>query len=197
MSEDERKADSFGETFKDEAENPALSETLRRTEVGRNMLNRPEKGNATSSESSSDLFHRISVSRNPMSFDMGAEGGQNAVRSSENVHQSDELSFSQRTSIKRNISNSDDSLTGCSISNKKMRCYEMNPNESSCQPLDLSIRGASYKTDGIIGGEINSFQKTQSAYDYEIVWHCWPKVFLVPVYDKYLPIHIQVSTIHP
>ncbi|GIX96376.1 hypothetical protein CDAR_592221 [Caerostris darwini] len=91
MSEDERKADRFVKTFKDEAEDPAVFENLRRPEVGHNMQNRPGTGNATSSEPSSGPFHRISGPRNPVSFDMGAEGGQNTVRSSENVHQSDEL----------------------------------------------------------------------------------------------------------
>ncbi|GIY50078.1 hypothetical protein CEXT_266051 [Caerostris extrusa] len=163
MSADERKADSFGETFKDEAEDPELFENLRRTEVGRNMQNRPGTGNATSSEPSSSPFHRMSGPRNPMSFDMGAEGGQNALRSSDNVHQSADYFFSQRTSNKRKISNTNDSLTGCRVWNKKMRYCETNPNEISCQPLDLSIRGASYKTDGIIGGEKSSCEKTQSS----------------------------------
>ncbi|GIY58436.1 hypothetical protein CEXT_236561 [Caerostris extrusa] len=126
------------------------------------MPNHPGTGNATSSESSSGPFHSTSGLRNPVSSDMGAEGGQNAVPSSENVHQSDDLSFSQRTSNKRNLSDTNNSLTGCSVWNKKTRFCEMNPNESSCQPLDLSIRGASYKTDGISGGEIGSCQKTQS-----------------------------------
>ncbi|GIY29514.1 hypothetical protein CEXT_100741 [Caerostris extrusa] len=110
MSEDERKADKFGKTFKDEADDPELFENLRRTEVGRAMQNRPWTGNATSSER-----HLI-----------------------------------------------------CSILDvvygiKKMRYSEMNPNESSCQPLDLSLRGASNKTDGIRDGEISSSQKTQSS----------------------------------
>ncbi|GIX95661.1 hypothetical protein CDAR_552031 [Caerostris darwini] len=105
----------------------------------------------------------MSGPRNPMSFDMGAEGGQNAVRSSENVHQSADYFFSQRTSNKRNLSNTNDSLIGCSVWNKKMRYSEINPNESSCQPLDLSIRGASNKMDGISGGENSSCQKTQSS----------------------------------
>ncbi|GIY73366.1 hypothetical protein CDAR_174761 [Caerostris darwini] len=43
-----------------------------------------------------------------------------------------------------------------------MRYSEINPNESSCQTLDLNIRGDSYKTDGIIGGESSSSQKFQS-----------------------------------
>ncbi|GIX95659.1 hypothetical protein CDAR_552011 [Caerostris darwini] len=163
MSEDERKADSFGETFKDEAEDPELFGTLRRVQVGRNMQNRPGTGNATSSEPPADLFHRISGPRNPMNFDMGAEGRQNAVRSSENVHQSAEYFFSQRTSNKRNVSNTDDSISGCSVWNKKMLYSEINANENSCQPLDLSIRGASYKTDGIRDGEIGSCRKTQSS----------------------------------
>ncbi|GIY29519.1 hypothetical protein CEXT_100781 [Caerostris extrusa] len=163
MSEDERKADSFGETFKDEAEDPALSENPRRTEVGRDMQNRPGTGYATSSEPPDDLFHRMPGPRNPMSSDMGAERGQNVVRSSENVHQSDDYFLSQRTSNKRNLSNSNDSSTGCSVWNKKMRYSAIIASESSCQPLDLSIRGATYKTDGIIGGEIGSCQKTQSS----------------------------------
>ncbi|GIY61788.1 hypothetical protein CDAR_408881 [Caerostris darwini] len=119
MSEDERKADSFGETFKDDAEDPEIFENLRKTKVGRNMQNRPSTGNATTSEPPADLFHRISGPPNPMSFDMGAEGGQNAVRSSENVHQSADYFFSQRTSNKRNLSNNNDSSTGCSVWNKK------------------------------------------------------------------------------
>ncbi|GIX79963.1 hypothetical protein CDAR_568761 [Caerostris darwini] len=81
MSEDERKADSFGETFKDEAEDLELFENLRRVQVGRNMQNRPGTRNATSSESSSGPFNHISGPQNPVSFDMGAEGDQNVVRS--------------------------------------------------------------------------------------------------------------------
>ncbi|GIY50076.1 hypothetical protein CEXT_266041 [Caerostris extrusa] len=83
MSEDERKADSFVETFKDEAEDPALFQNLRRSEVGRDMQNRPGSGNATSSEPPAELFHRMPGPRNPMSSDMGAERGQNAVRTLE------------------------------------------------------------------------------------------------------------------
>ncbi|GIY04841.1 hypothetical protein CDAR_532311 [Caerostris darwini] len=126
------------------------------------MQNRPGTGNATSSEPPADIFHRMSGRPNPVNFDMGAEGGQNAVRSSENIHQSADSFFSQRTSNKKNISNTNDSVSGCSIGTKKMRYREINPNEISCQPLDLSIRRASYETDGIIGGEIGSCQKTQS-----------------------------------
>ncbi|GIY43882.1 hypothetical protein CDAR_70191 [Caerostris darwini] len=122
------------------------------------MKNRPGTGNATSSEPPVDL----SGLRNSMSFDMGAEGGQNAVRSSEKVQQSAEYSLLQPTSNKRNISSTNESLTGCNVWNKKMRYCEMNPNESSCQPLDLSIRGASFKTDGIRDGEIGSCQKIQN-----------------------------------
>ncbi|GIX97849.1 hypothetical protein CEXT_680491 [Caerostris extrusa] len=43
-----------------------------------------------------------------------------------------------------------------------MRYYEINLNESSCQSLELSIRGASHETDGISGGENSSFHKIQS-----------------------------------
>ncbi|GIY48825.1 hypothetical protein CDAR_282711, partial [Caerostris darwini] len=161
MTEDERKAGSFGETFKDEAEDPALFENLRKTEVGRNMQNRSRTGNATSSEPPADIFHRTSGPPNSVRSDMGAAGGQNAVRSSENIHQSADYCFSQRTSNERNLSNIDDSVSGCSAWNKKMRYSEMNPNESSCQPLDL-IREASYEMDGLIGGEIASCRKTQS-----------------------------------
>ncbi|GIY03969.1 hypothetical protein CDAR_40881 [Caerostris darwini] len=111
MSKDQRTADSFCDSFKDDEEDPAFFETLRRIQVGRSMQNRPGTGNATSSEPPADLFHRMSGRPNPMSFDIGAEGGQNAVRSSENVHQSSDYFFSQRTSNKRNISNTNDSLT--------------------------------------------------------------------------------------
>ncbi|GIY29516.1 hypothetical protein CEXT_100761 [Caerostris extrusa] len=88
MSEDERKSDSFGETFKDEAEDPALFETLRRVQVGRNMQNHLRTGNATSSEPPADLFHRMPGPRNPISFYMGAD----------NVQQSADYFFLQRTS---------------------------------------------------------------------------------------------------
>ncbi|GIY50069.1 hypothetical protein CEXT_265991 [Caerostris extrusa] len=159
----EKKPTVFGETFKDEAEDRALLENLRRAEVGCDMQNCPGTGNTTSSEPPADLFHRMSGPRNPISFDMGLEGGQNAVRSLENVHQSADYIFSQRTSNKRNLSNTNDSLTRCNIRNKKVRYCEMNPNESSCQPLHLSNTGASYKTDGISGGENSSCQKTQSS----------------------------------
>ncbi|GIY50087.1 hypothetical protein CEXT_266111 [Caerostris extrusa] len=47
--------------------------------------------------------------------------------------------LNQSTSNKRNISNTNDALTGYSVWNKKMHYCEMNPKESSCQPLDLSI----------------------------------------------------------
>ncbi|GIY03970.1 hypothetical protein CDAR_40891 [Caerostris darwini] len=126
------------------------------------MQNRPGTGNATSSEPPADLFHRMSGSRNPICSGMSVEGGQNVVRSSGNVQQSVEYFLSQSTSNKRSIAKTNDSASGCNIFNKKMRYCEMNPNESSCQPLDLSIRGASHETDGIRDGEINSCQKTQS-----------------------------------
>ncbi|GIY73336.1 hypothetical protein CEXT_669521 [Caerostris extrusa] len=162
MSEDERKADSFGETFKDEEEDPARFENLRRTEVGRNMQNRPGTGNAMLSEPPAELFHRMSGPRNPLSSDMGAEGGQNTVRTLENIHQSADYFFSQRTSNKRSLSITNDSLTRCSVWSKKMRYSVINLNESSCEPLDLSIRGASNKTCGISSGENSSCQMTQS-----------------------------------
>ncbi|GIY60048.1 hypothetical protein CDAR_25622, partial [Caerostris darwini] len=159
--EDERKADSFGETFKDGSEDPALFETLLRVQVGRNMQNRPGTGNATSSDRPADLFHRMLGPRNPISSDIGAEGGQNAVRSSENLQQSADYCFSQRTSNKKNLSNANDSLIGCSVWNKKMRYSEINPNESSRQPLGPSIRGTSYKADMTSGGESSSSHKIQ------------------------------------
>ncbi|GIY95917.1 hypothetical protein CEXT_557171 [Caerostris extrusa] len=93
---------------------------------------------------------------------MGAEGGQNAVRSSENVQKFAEYFLLPPTSNNRNISNTIDSASGCRVRNKKIRTYEMNPNEDSVQLLDLSIGEASYKTDGISGGENCSCQRTQS-----------------------------------
>ncbi|GIY60716.1 hypothetical protein CDAR_170641 [Caerostris darwini] len=159
MSEDERKVDSFGETFKDEAEDPALYEALRRVQVAHNMQNRPGTGNAMSCEPPADLFHRMSGSRNPICSGMSVEGGQNVVRSSGNVQQSVEYFLSQSTSNKRSIAKTNDSASGCNIFNKKMRYCEMNPNESSCQTLDLSIRGASHETDGIREGKNNTVKR--------------------------------------
>ncbi|GIY24565.1 hypothetical protein CDAR_102771, partial [Caerostris darwini] len=151
-----KKIDSFGETFNDEEDDPALFETLQRVQVGRNMQNLLGTGKVRdrSNELSSRLFHGTSGPRNPICTDMGAEGGQNVVRSSENMQQQ------KPTSNKRDISKTSDSR--CSIRNKKMRTCEINPNKSSCQPLDLSISGTSYKTDRIIGGESSSSQKIQS-----------------------------------
>ncbi|GIY48829.1 hypothetical protein CDAR_282731 [Caerostris darwini] len=102
MSKDQRIADKFGETFKDEEEDPALFVTLRKMEVGHNIQKRLGTANVTSSETPADLFHLISGSRNPTGFDMGAD----------NVQQSAEYFFLQPTSNKR-ISNTNDSLTGC------------------------------------------------------------------------------------
>ncbi|GIY50085.1 hypothetical protein CEXT_266091 [Caerostris extrusa] len=104
MSDDERITVRFGETFKEEEEVPALFETLRKIEIGHNIQNRLGTGNVTSSEPPADLFHCMPGPRNPISFDMGAEG--------------------------------------------------------------VRITGASYKTDGIGDGEINSCQKisTSSAW---------------------------------
>ncbi|GIY60045.1 hypothetical protein CDAR_25601 [Caerostris darwini] len=157
MSKDERKFDSFAA---EEEEDMSNLERLQRAPAGNNVQNRLARGNVgdASNEPTSDLFHFMSGPRNPICSDMGAEGGQNVIRSSENVQQSDEYSFLQPTSNKRNISDTKDSASGC----KKTRFCEMNPNESSCQPLDLSIRGASYKTDGIIDLENSSCQKVQS-----------------------------------
>ncbi|GIX97846.1 hypothetical protein CEXT_680461 [Caerostris extrusa] len=76
MSEDERKADSFGETFKDEAEDPALFQNLRIAEVGCDMQNRPGSGNATPREPLAEVFRRMPGPRNPMSSDMDSERGQ-------------------------------------------------------------------------------------------------------------------------
>ncbi|GIX93928.1 hypothetical protein CDAR_367411 [Caerostris darwini] len=181
MSKEERQFDSFGKISKDNEQNMSLPETLLRAPAGRNvqnqlarlnvgdgshepssgnMQNRPRTGNVMLNEPSSGLFRHISGPRNPICSDMGAEGGQNVVRSSEIVQQSAGYSLLQPTSNKRNISNTNDSEY--SIRNKKMRTSEMNPNESSCQPLDLSIRGKPYETDGIRDGEINSCQKIQS-----------------------------------
>ncbi|GIY50080.1 hypothetical protein CEXT_266061 [Caerostris extrusa] len=183
MSKDEKKFDSFGEISKDKEEKLSLPETLLGAPAGRNvqnqlaigngrdgshepssgnMQNRPRTRNVMLNEPSSGLFQRISGPRNHTSFDVGAEGGQNVVRSSENVQKSAEYFSFQPTSNKRNIAITQDSLSGCSTRNKKLRYFEINSNESSCQPLDLSIRGASYKTDGISGGENSSFQKIQS-----------------------------------
>ncbi|GIX92823.1 hypothetical protein CDAR_429551 [Caerostris darwini] len=143
----------------------SLPERLLRAPAGSNVHNQLARGNVgdASNETTADLFDRTSGLRNPICSYMGAEGGQNVVRSSENVQQSAEYSLLQPASNKRNLSNTNDSLTECSVWNKKMRYCEMNPNECSCQPLDLSIRGASFKTNGIRDGEINSCQKTQSS----------------------------------
>ncbi|GIX95669.1 hypothetical protein CDAR_19751, partial [Caerostris darwini] len=113
---------------------------FRRVQVGRNTQNRPGTGNVTSNEPSSDLFRRTSGPRNPISSDMGAEGGQTVVRSSNNVQQSADYFFSLPTSNKRDISNTNHYLAGFRVWNKKRRYSEINPDESSCQPLDLSIR---------------------------------------------------------
>ncbi|GIY58438.1 hypothetical protein CEXT_236571 [Caerostris extrusa] len=161
----EEKFDSFAEISSDEEENTSVLESLRRAPAGSNVQNQLARGNVgdASNEPTSDLFLRMSGPRSHICSDKDAEGGQNVVRSSENVQQFDEYSLSQPTSNKRNISGTKDSSTECSVWNKKTHYCEMNLNESRCQPLDLSIRGASYKTDGIRDGEINSCQKTQSS----------------------------------
>ncbi|GIY04838.1 hypothetical protein CDAR_532291 [Caerostris darwini] len=179
MSKDERKFDSFSEIPKDKEEDMSILETLLRAPAGRNvqnhlasgnsgdgshepssgnMQNRPRTGNVMLNDPSSRLFHGISGPRNYKSFDVGVEGGQNVVRSSENLQQSAEYFLSQPTSNKRNISNAKDSASGC----KKMRYCEINSNENSCQPLDLRIRDGTYKKDGITGGESSTSQKIQS-----------------------------------
>ncbi|GIY61785.1 hypothetical protein CDAR_408861 [Caerostris darwini] len=164
MSRDERKFHSFAEISKDNDEDMSVPETLLRAPAGRNVQNQLARGNLgdASNEPSSDLCRHASGPRNPISSDMRAEGGQNAVRSSENVQQSAEYSLLQPTSNKRNISDTNDSTSGCSIGNKKMRYCEMNLDGSSIQPLDLSSRVTSYETEGITGGEINRSQKIQS-----------------------------------
>ncbi|GIY50086.1 hypothetical protein CEXT_266101 [Caerostris extrusa] len=165
MSKDERKFDSFAEIFSDEEENTSVLESLRRAPAGSNVQYQLARGNVgdASNEPAADLFHRTSGLRNPICSDMGAEGGQNVVRSSENVQQSAEYSLLQPASNKRNISDTNDSSTECSVWNKKTCYCQMNLNESRCQLFDLSIREASYKTDGIRDGEINSCQKNQSS----------------------------------
>ncbi|GIX96382.1 hypothetical protein CDAR_592251 [Caerostris darwini] len=165
MSKDERKFVSFAEISKGKEENMSVPEMLLRAlPAWRNVQNQLTRGNVGdgSNEPSSDLYHRASEPRNPISSDMGAERGQNVDRSSENVQQYAEYSLLQPISNKRNISDTNHSVSGCSIGSKKMRTYEINPDESTCQPLDLSIRGPSYKTDVISCGENIRCQKIQS-----------------------------------
>ncbi|GIY69133.1 hypothetical protein CDAR_35951 [Caerostris darwini] len=152
-----RKFDSFGEISIDTDKDMSLSETLLRAPAGSNVQNQLARRNVGDGS-----IEPSSGPRNHMRFDLGAEGGQNVVSSSENVQQSAQYFLFQPTSNKRDIANTQDSLSGCSKRNKKRRYYEINLDESSCQPLDLSIRGASYKTDVISCGENSNFQKTQS-----------------------------------
>ncbi|GIY48831.1 hypothetical protein CDAR_282741 [Caerostris darwini] len=151
MSKDERKFDGFGKISKDKEEDMSLPERLLRAPAGSNgqnhlarrnvgdgshepssgnMQNRPRTGNVMLNDPSSRLFHRISGPGNHMSIEVGAEGGQNVVSSSENVQQSAEYFSFQPTSNKSNIANTQDSLSGCSMRNKQMRYSEINPNES-------------------------------------------------------------------
>ncbi|GIY43880.1 hypothetical protein CDAR_70181 [Caerostris darwini] len=164
MSKDEKKFVSFAEISSDEEENISILEWLLRAPAGSNVQNQLARGNVGDGSNglSSDFCRHASGPRNPICTNMGAEGGLNVVRSSENVQQSAGYSLLQPTSNNRNISNTIDSASGCSVRNKKMRTCEMNPNEHNFQPLDFSIRGASYKTDVISGGENCSCQKTQN-----------------------------------
>ncbi|GIY07268.1 hypothetical protein CDAR_584631 [Caerostris darwini] len=84
-----------------------------------NMQNRSRAGNVMLNEPSSGLLHRISGPGNHISFEVGAKGGQNVVRSSENLQQPAGYSLLQSTSNKRNIAITQDSLSGCSMRNKK------------------------------------------------------------------------------
>ncbi|GIY50072.1 hypothetical protein CEXT_266021 [Caerostris extrusa] len=131
MSKDERKCNTFAEISKDEEEEDmSILERPLRASAGSNVQNRLAAGNVGdgSSEPSPDLFRHTSGPRNPISSDMGAEKGQNVFRSSENVQQSAEYKV-EPSSNKRNISNT---VSGCSIGNKKMRYCEVNLKESSC-----------------------------------------------------------------
>ncbi|GIY48827.1 hypothetical protein CDAR_282721 [Caerostris darwini] len=124
MSKDERKFDSFGQISKDKEEDMSLPEMLLRAPAGsngQNHLDRRNGGDGTHEPSSGPGNH--------MSFEVGAEGGQNVGRSSENVQQSAEYFSFQPTSNKRNIAIMQDSLSGCSMRNKKMRYSEINSNE--------------------------------------------------------------------
>ncbi|GIX97844.1 hypothetical protein CEXT_680441 [Caerostris extrusa] len=114
MSKEERKFDSFAEIPKDKEENMSLPETLLGAPPGRNVQNRLARRNV-----GDGTHEQSSGPRNHMSFDVGAEGGQNAVRSSENLQQSTGYFLLQPTSNKRNISDTQNCLPGCSVQNKK------------------------------------------------------------------------------
>ncbi|GIY02685.1 hypothetical protein CDAR_126561 [Caerostris darwini] len=115
MSKYERKFDSFAEIPKDKEEDMSILETLLRAPAGSNVQNQLARGSVgdVSSEPLPHLIHRASEPRNSICSDVGAEGGQNVVRSSENVQKQ------KPTSNKRDLSKTNDS--SCNIRNKKMR----------------------------------------------------------------------------
>ncbi|GIY64229.1 hypothetical protein CEXT_267801 [Caerostris extrusa] len=154
----------FDDSFEGEKDDQTLPETLPRVPAAHHLQNRLAGGNVGdgSTEPSSSLFHPLLDPINPIFFDMGVAGEQEAVRSSEKVPLSADDSLLQPTSNKSDSSNKNDSSSGSFRSNKKMRSCANIPNENSDQPLDLSIRGDSWKSVEMSDSENSSCKKIQS-----------------------------------
>ncbi|GIX88267.1 hypothetical protein CEXT_750131 [Caerostris extrusa] len=163
MSEDEKTSGSFRDSFEDEKEDQTLPETPPGVPAAHHMQNLFAGENVGDGppEPSSSPFHRILDPIN-LIFDMGVAGEQEAVRSSEEVQQSADDSLLQPTSNKSDSSNANDSSSGSFRWNKKMLSCANIPNENSDQPLDLSIRGASWKSVAMSDRENSSCKKIQS-----------------------------------
>ncbi|GIY78420.1 hypothetical protein CDAR_271981 [Caerostris darwini] len=164
MSEDEKTSGSFRDSFEDEKEDQTLPQTPPREPAAHHMQNlfAGENIGDGSPEPSSSPFHRILDPINPIFFDMRAAGEQEAVRSSEEVQQSADDSLLQPTTNKSDSSNTNDSSSGSFRWNKKMRSCANIPNENSDQHLDLSIRGASWKSVAMSDSENSGCKKIQS-----------------------------------
>ncbi|GIY06308.1 hypothetical protein CDAR_568991 [Caerostris darwini] len=164
MSEDENTPGSFRDSFEDEEEDQKLFETPPSVPTAHPMQNlfAGENVDDGSHEPSSSLFHRMLDLRNSTWNDMRAAGEQEVVRSPEKVKQSSDYLLLQPTLNENELSNANNFLSGSFIWNKKMRSFENIANEDSCQPLDLSIRGASWKSAVMSDSENSSCKKIQS-----------------------------------
>ncbi|GIY78400.1 hypothetical protein CDAR_271861 [Caerostris darwini] len=156
--------ENFHDSFEDEKEDQTLPETPPGVPAAHHMQNlfAGENIEDGSPEPSSSPFHRILDPINPIFFDMRAAGEQEAVRSSEEVQQSADDSLLQPTSNKSDSSNTNDSSSGSFRWNKKMRSCANIPDENSDQPLDLSSRGASWKSVAMSDSENSSCTMIQS-----------------------------------
>ncbi|GIY44133.1 hypothetical protein CEXT_430351 [Caerostris extrusa] len=164
MSEDEKIPGSFRYSLEDEKEDQTLLETLPRVPATHHMQNllAGENVGDGSHEPSSGLFHRMLDPRNSTWNAMRAAGEQEAVRSPEKLQQSSEYSLLQPTLNKSKLSNTNSFLSGSCMWNKKMRSCENIPNEDSCQPLDMNMKGAPSKTDVVTDSENSHSKMIQS-----------------------------------